>query len=95
MFHDTELASARAERTSPGAATEPSEAAKAKKATKRSADGLRVMSLADLIDHLGTLVRNTMRAPLRTRHRFTLYATPTPLHEAAFQLLGIDPLRVQ
>ncbi|MFL5072638.1 MAG: IS1634 family transposase [Xanthobacteraceae bacterium] len=95
LFHDTELASARAERTSPVAATEPSEAAKAKKATKRSADGLRVMSFADLIDHLGTLVRNTMRAPLRTRHRFTLYATPTPLQEAAFQLLGIDPLRVQ
>jgi transposase len=43
LFHDTELANARAERPSPAASKEPSDAAKAKKATKRSADGHRVM----------------------------------------------------
>ena len=47
LFHDTDLAAARAERSSPVAATEPSESAKSKKATKRSADGHRVMSFAD------------------------------------------------
>jgi hypothetical protein len=95
LFHDTELASARAERSSPVAPTEPSEAAKAKKATKQTPDGHRVMSFADLIAHLATLVRNTMRVPARPKHRFTLFSTPTPLQEAAFRLLDLDPVRVQ
>lgn len=95
LFHDTDLAAARAERSSPVAATEPSENAKLKKATKRTADGHRVMSFADLMTHLGTLVRNTMRVPLRPKHRFTVYSTPTTLQEAAFRLLDLNPLRVQ
>jgi Transposase DDE domain len=95
LFHDTNLDLARAQRSSPVAATEPSESARAKKATKRTADGLRVMSFADLVDHLGTLVRNTMRMPLRERHCVTIHSKPTPLQEAAFKLLGLDPVRVQ
>ena len=95
LFHDTDLAAAKAERTSPVAATEPSDAVKAKKATRRSADGQRVMSFADLVAHLGTLVRNTMRVPARPKHRFTLHSRPTALQEAAFELLGLDPVRVQ
>lgn len=95
LFHDTDLEAARAERSSPVAATEPSEVVKAKKATKRAADGQRVMSFADLMVHLGTLVRNTMRVPARRKHRFTLYSRPTPLQEAAFRLLALDPSRVQ
>jgi hypothetical protein len=27
-------------------------------------------------------------------HRFTLHSTPTKLQEAAFKLLGIEPMRV-
>jgi transposase len=95
LFHDTDLEAARAERSSPVVSTEPSEAVKSKKATKRSADGHRVMSFADLIAHLGTLARNTMRVPARPKHRFTLYSTPTALQEAAFWLLALDPSRVQ
>jgi transposase len=95
LFHDTDLAAARAERASPVAKTEPSEAAKAKKATKRSADGHRVMCFADLMAHLGTLTRNTMRVPLGPKHRFTLLSKPTPLQEAAFKLLDLNPMRVQ
>jgi hypothetical protein len=95
LFHDTELAAARAERPSPVAKTEPSEAVKAKKATKRTADGHRVMGFTELMAHLGTLARNTMRAPLRAKHRFTLDCRQTPLQEAAFRLLALDPLRVQ
>jgi transposase len=95
LFHDTELAAAKAQRTSPVAATEPSDAVKAKKATRRSTDGQRVMSFADLVAHLGTLVRNTMRVPARPKHRFTLHSRPTALQEAAFALLEFDPVRVQ
>jgi hypothetical protein len=95
LFHDTGLATAKAERSSPVTRTEPSHAAKDKKATKRSAEGERVMSFTGLMAHLGTLSRNTMRVPLRTAHRFTLYAKPTSLQEAAFKLLNLEPMRVQ
>jgi transposase len=95
LFHDTDLEAAKAERPSPVAKTEPSEVAKAKKATKRSADGHAVMGFADLMAHLGTLTRNIMRVPLRPKHRFTLYSKPTPLQEAAFKLLDLNPIRVQ
>jgi transposase len=94
LFHDTDLASARAERASPVAKTEPSEAVMDKKATKRSPDGHPVMAFADLMAHLGTLTRNIARVPLRHKHRVTLYARPTPLQDAAFKLLGLDPIRV-
>jgi len=95
LFHDTNLESARAGRTSPVAKTEPSETVIAKKASKRTTDGQPVMSFAQLMAHLGTLTRNTMRVPLRQRHRFTLHSTPSKLQETAFKLLGIEPLRVQ
>ena len=95
LFHDTDLPLARAQRSSPVAATELSASAKLKKATKRSVDGHRVMSFADLMAHLGTLVRNTMRVAPRPKHRFTLYSTPTDLQEAAFRLLDLNPVRVQ
>jgi hypothetical protein len=95
LFHDTDLAAAKAERTSPVAATAPSDAVKVKKTTRRSADGQRVMSFGDLIAHLGTLVRNTMHVPARPKHRFTLHSKPTALQEAAFDLLGLNPVRVQ
>jgi transposase len=95
LFHDTDLQAARAERTSPVVKTEPSEAVKEKKATKRSADGQRVMGFAGIVAHLGTFTRNIMRVPTNRQYRFTLYPRPTPLQEAAFRLLDIDPARVQ
>src|SRR5207249_12322208 len=95
LFHDTDLAAARAERGSPVAKTEPSDTVKAKKATKRSTGGQRVMSFADRIAHLGTLVPNTMPVPSRPKHRFTLHSTPTAPQDAALKLLELDPLRVQ
>lgn len=95
LFHDNDLATARAVRPSPVAKTEPSEAAKIKKATKRASDGQRVMSFASLIAHLATFVRNTVRVPSRPEHPFTLYSKATPLQEAAFRLLNLDPIRVQ
>jgi len=95
LFHDTDLEAQRAERPSPVAKTEPSQDVKAKKATKRTADGHRVLSFDGLVAHLGTFTRNTVRVPSQPKHRFTLYARPTPLQEAAFTLLDLDPARVQ
>jgi len=95
LFHDTEIDAMRAERTSPVVKTEPSEAVKSKKATKRNKAGLPVMGFVELMAHLGTLAANTLRAPFQGDHLFTLYTQKTELQEAAFDLLGIDPARVQ
>jgi len=95
LFHDTDLDAAREERRSPVASTEPSATAKAKKAIKRNANGDRVSSFAGLIDNFGAMTRNTMRVPLAGAHHFTLLSKATPLQEAAFRLLGVDPQCVQ
>ena len=95
LFHDTERKAARARRSSPVVKTEPSEPAKSKKATKRNPDGLPVMGFAQLLAHLGTLAANTVRTPVRPKHTFTAYTRKTPLQETAFDLLAIDPQRVQ
>ena len=95
LFHDTDVAAARANRSSPVVPTEPSPAAKVKKGSKKNADGLPVMAFADLIDHLGTLARNSVCSPLHKANTFTLYSVPTALQEAAFRLLDLDPVRVQ
>lgn len=103
LFHDTDIETARAARPSPVARTEPSPGAKAKKASKRNAEGHRVMGFADLLAHLGTLTRNTLALPLQSPasngaasgHAITVHTTPTALQKEAFRLLGIDPARVQ
>ena len=53
------------------------------------------MRFADLMDHLGTLTRNSMRVSLQANHRFTLFASPTSIQETAFRLLDLEPMRVQ
>jgi hypothetical protein len=95
LFHDTAIKTARAARTSPVVPAEPSAEAKAKKATKRNADDLTVMAYADLIVHLGTLARNTVTGALHDGHGFTLHTRSTPIQAKAFELLGLDPTRVQ
>ena len=95
LFHDTDMELARAKRPSPVVATEPSPNARSKKAIKRNTNSDPVHSFAGLMDHLGTMTRNTMRMPLAKKHRFTLLSQSTPLQEAAFRLLGFDPKRVQ
>jgi hypothetical protein len=95
LFHDTEIAAARAERPSPVRATEPSRSAKTKKATGRNNGGLPVMAFADLMDHLGTLARNELVAPLQDNRSIIIHTRPNRLQAAAFERLGIDPRRVQ
>ena len=81
LFHDTDIAAARAERSSPVAKTEPSQTAKTKKAVKRNPAGQPVMDFADLIAHLGTLARNTVTTSLHKGHSFTLHTRPTAIQE--------------
>jgi hypothetical protein len=95
LVHDTNIAIARAERASPVRTTEPSPSASAKKATGRNQDGQPVMAFADLMNHLGTLARNDLTAPLQDNRSIILYSRPTRLQQAAFERLGIDPRRVQ
>jgi hypothetical protein len=85
LFHDTDIEAARTARGCPVSKAEPSQAALDKKATKRTPAGLPVLGFADLLRHLGTLTRNTMRAALQSVHTFTLYPRQTPggcLHAA-------------
>jgi transposase len=95
LFHDTDIAAARAERPTPVAKTEPSLVAQTKKATKRNQAGQPVMSFADMMAHLGTLARNTVATDFQKSHSFTLHTRPTSIQETAFKLLEIDPARVQ
>jgi hypothetical protein len=92
---DTDLDQAKAERSSPVVKTELSELAKAKMTSKLNRGGLPVRAFSTLLDHLGTLARNTVTAPLHGDHRFTLYTKPTPIQAQAFDYLHIDPTRVQ
>ena len=95
LFQDAQIDVMRAARVSPVAPTQASAAANSKKAIKRNANGERVHSFAGLMDHLGSMTRNSMRMPLAKKHRFTLLSQATPLQETAFKLLGLDPKRVQ
>ncbi len=95
LFDDPEPETGRARRTSPVAKAEPSPAARIKRATRRTDQGLPVMGFTQLIGHLGTLTRNAVRVPLQGSHSFTAYPRPTPLQRKAFELIGIDPTRVQ
>jgi transposase len=95
LFHDTAIEAARAARTSPVAPTQASAEAKAKKATKRNDADLPVMVFAELMDHLGTLARNTVATAMHEGHSFTLHTRPTRIQEKAFELLDLDPVRVQ
>ena len=96
LFHDTDLDAARAERSSPVCQTEPSPAAREPRRRPSATPMVdRVISFAGLIDHLGTMTRNTMRMPLALSIASRLLPSRPPLQEAAFNLLGLDPKRVQ
>jgi len=95
LFHDTGITAARAARRSPVVRTETSADAHGKKASKRNHDGHPVMGFRELMSHLGTLARNTLLLPNQAGHSFTLHSRLTALQEVAFDLLDLDPLRVQ
>jgi Transposase DDE domain len=77
----------REERTDPVAPAPRSSSAKRKDATKINANGEQLWGFRELIAHLGTLTRNTMRV-VGTDATFELLATPTPTQRRVFELLG-------
>jgi transposase len=67
-----------------------SKVALAKAHTRTLADGTRTLSFGQLLDHLGTIVRNTLR-PAGARPgeaTFTLTTTPNPKQARALELLA-------
>jgi hypothetical protein len=69
--------------------------ARAKAAAKENKDGQEVRGFRELIEHLGTLTRNTMRTTTETTSEFELLATPTPTQRRVFELLGAPvPLKL-
>jgi Transposase DDE domain len=74
------------ERTNPVAKATRSAQATRKAATGRGSDGLTVLSFADLLDHLGTLTRNTIAIGQHTTLDQLTDATPT--QRRAFELIN-------
>ena len=95
LFHDHERAEAEKERASPVAALEVSDAAKRKRGSRRSDDGLPITSFGDLMRHLATMTLNEVASPQAPSAAITLSATPTPLQNMAFALLDTALPRVQ
>ena len=89
LFDDHDRAGAAKQRPSPVAKAAPSPAAKRKATTRRTADGLPAHSFRSLLADLATLTRNTVRFGRGTTTE--LLATPTPLQQRAFDLLGVRP----
>jgi hypothetical protein len=82
-------------RANPVAPAVRSAGARAKAATKENEDGQEVRGFRELIEHLGTLTRNTMRTTTDTTTEFELLATPTPTQRRVFELLGAPvPLKL-
>jgi hypothetical protein len=82
-FTDTE----QEERTDPVAPASRSAVARAKDATKLNGENAEVRGFRELLEHLGTLTRNTMRV-VGADATFDLLATPTPTQRRVFELLG-------
>jgi Transposase DDE domain len=95
LFHDHERAEAEKERASPLAALEVSAAAKRKRGSRRSDDGLPITSFGDLIRHLATMTLNVVASPQAPSAAITRSARPTPLQDKALALLDTALPRVQ
>jgi hypothetical protein len=67
---------------------EPSPSVKAKKRSKQTPEGLPVHSFSTLLNDLATLARVTYRVG-NAETTFDQLSTPSPLHQRAFDLLGV------
>jgi hypothetical protein len=95
LFQDHDRAAAQRDRASPVAAADISAAAKRKRGTRRSDDGLPVTSFSGLMDHLATLTFNLVASAQAPNATIVLTARPTPLQTKAFELLDVALPRVQ
>ena len=89
LFKDHDPAAARAARPSPVAPAGRSPSALAKDATKRTAGGQPVHSLATLLEDLATIAANRIQ-PAAGLPGFTVITTPTPVQRRACELLGVS-----
>jgi transposase len=62
-----------------------------KKATGLNEDGMKVMRYRDLLRELAAYTRNTLRFSQAEKVTLTLYPTPSPLQQKAFDLLRLNP----
>jgi hypothetical protein len=90
LFDDEDKAAAEALRASIVAPAQRSPRAKAKAATKRTEDGLPVHSFQTLLADLATLTQNQVRPLGPDGVTLDVLATPTPLQQRAFDLLGVS-----
>ena len=82
-------------RDNPVAPAVRSTGAATKAACERNAAGEEVRGFRELLDHLGTLTRNTMKLEATTTGEFEMLSTPTPTQRRVFELLGTPiPLRL-
>jgi hypothetical protein len=90
LFDDDDKAAAEALRASIVAPAQRSPRAKAKAATKRTADGWPVHSFQTLLADLATLTQNQVRPLGADGVTLDILTTPTPLQQRAFELLGVS-----
>jgi len=95
LYSDHDKPTAEIERPSIIKPLEPSPAAKRKRSRRKTDDGTPVSSLRDLMRHMASLTLNTVTTPINRDYSFTVSATPTDLQRRAFELLGVNPIRVQ
>ena len=90
LFDDDDPAAGEALRASIVAPAQRSPRAKAKAATKRTADGWPVHSFQTLLADLATLTQNQVRPPGTDGASLDILTTPTSLQQRAFELLGVS-----
>ena len=91
LFEEDDRAAARAQRASPVAKADVSDAAKTKARRKNTATGQPVHSLRTQLDDLATLTRNEVTLPRGAGQPFTSFARPTFPRTEAFQRPGFEP----
>ena len=62
-----------------------------KKATGLNEEGMKVMRYRDLLRELAAYTRNTLRFGQAEKATLTLYPTPSPFQQKAFDLLRLNP----
>ena len=87
LFEDHDKDNAAAERPSPVAPAKVSAAAKAKAASRKTANGRPVHSFRTLLQDLATLTRNAVR--LGDAPTVAMLATPTPIQKEVFDKLTV------
>jgi Transposase DDE domain len=90
LFTDDDKQAAHAARRSPVAPAARSPRARAKTATKRTADDLPVHSFGSLLGDLATICLNQIQPADPALPGFRLVTTPTPIQRRALELLGVS-----